>query len=306
MTIKSKGIDDNKDKIVRGDHSYDEGFKVLCKELFEEHYQVITDYELIFNSKRVDAVVILGEEPIDKKFDIFDYFKKYNIIEFKSEKDSFSTDRHLHKLLFYLAGLIDSEKEATFGNTTLTLISSVKPKKFLKIYESTTKKIKNGVYLIKGLFPIPLYLIIPREVDRKGELNRELALLKEFSGPKERKSYLQEILHKVINGDERFSSHLRFAFSLYRDEMAELARKEGLDMTLIEKNMLAWMEDFNLKERFINEGIELGEKRGERKGIIEGKMEDARKMLEKGLDIELIIEITGLPYETVSKLLDKV
>lgn len=62
-------------------------------------------------------------------------------------------------------------------------------------------------------------------------------------------------------------------------------------MTLIEKNLRAVIDDFNLKKIYFQDVRD--------EGIIEGKLEDARKMLEKGLDIELILEITGLPREQV-------
>ncbi len=38
------------------------------------------------------------------------------------------------------------------------------------------------------------------------------------------------------------------------------------------------------------------------KGKIEGKIEDAKKMLEKGLEIHLISEITGLTKEEIEDL----
>ena len=40
-----------------------------------------------------------------------------------------------------------------------------------------------------------------------------------------------------------------------------------------------------------------GEKRGKEDGIIEGKIQDAKNMLKKNMDIDLIEEITGLKRE---------
>lgn len=69
-------------------------------------------------------------------------------------------------------------------------------------------------------------------------------------------------------------------------------------MTLIERNLRAVIDDFNLKKIYFQDVRE--------EGMIAGKLEDARKMLEKGLDIELILEITGLPREQVEEQQDGV
>ena len=52
------------------------------------------------------------------------------------------------------------------------------------------------------------------------------------------------------------------------------------------------------KEKGIKEGI----KEGMKKGIKENKLETAKNMLNKGLDIELISECTGLDIKEIEKL----
>ena len=42
--------------------------------------------------------------------------------------------------------------------------------------------------------------------------------------------------------------------------------------------------------------------KGAREGFLEGKLEDARKMLDENIPIELISKITGLSIEDISKL----
>lgn len=57
-----------------------------------------------------------------------------------------------------------------------------------------------------------------------------------------------------------------------------------------------------LKERHDdgrNEGIAIGEKKGERKG----KIETARNMLKNGLSSDLIIKCTGISAQQISELL---
>lgn len=61
-------------------------------------------------------------------------------------------------------------------------------------------------------------------------------------------------------------------------------------MTMLERNMMSWIEDYNLKERFVNEGLE------------KGLMQTARRMKERGLELNLISDVTGLSEEVVSRL----
>lgn len=145
-----------------------------------------------------------------------------------------------------------------------------------------------GVDLISGLLPLPLHLIVPDEVE--GEFGEELLFLKEFAGAKERKGYLREMLRNLSAGDERYNSYLAYAFSLYRDEIEGLVCEEGVNMTMLERNMMSWIEDYNLKERFVNEGLE------------KGLMQTARRMKERGLELNLISDVTGLSEEVVSRL----
>ena len=57
-----------------------------------------------------------------------------------------------------------------------------------------------------------------------------------------------------------------------------------------------------LRKQGKQEGLEEGLEEGEKKGKQEAKLEDARRMLEKGYPIEDVCEITGLSLDEVEKL----
>ena len=61
-----------------------------------------------------------------------------------------------------------------------------------------------------------------------------------------------------------------------------------------------------VEQKLIEKGRKEGEKRGEEKGRKEGErkkaIETAKKMKEKGMDIQTIKEITGLSREKIEKL----
>ena len=54
----------------------------------------------------------------------------------------------------------------------------------------------------------------------------------------------------------------------------------------------------------MQEGIEIGEKKGREEGKQEERLEIARKMLGKGKSIEEIKEITGLTEEEIERIKD--
>ena len=71
-------------------------------------------------------------------------------------------------------------------------------------------------------------------------------------------------------------------------------------MTIVEKNIRAWVDDLGLKEQYMEEGIKEGIKEGKKTE----KIVIARKMLKKGVPIEDIMDFTGLSREEILKLRD--
>ncbi|SHG73120.1 conserved hypothetical protein (putative transposase or invertase), partial [Thermosyntropha lipolytica DSM 11003] len=83
-------------------------------------------------------------------------------------------------------------------------------------------------------------------------------------------------------------------------------RREDL-MTLAEKWRREGIEEGIRKgiEQGIAKGIEQGIAKGIEQGIEKGKEEAALNALQKGLDIETIVEITGLSVERIEELKKK-
>ena len=53
------------------------------------------------------------------------------------------------------------------------------------------------------------------------------------------------------------------------------------------------------------EGLAEGMKQGEKQGELKAKIETAKKMLAKGIPVEVVAECTGLVIEEVEKLIEK-
>ena len=246
---------------------------------------MITDFEITKLPKKADVLVVETEKPITKYVRIFDYFKKFNIIEFKSVRDPFRIVEDLPKIFIYAGGLLLNEERATIGNSTITILSSRKPKRLLSVYKKHVHKVQNGVYLIKTLIQVPVYIVCANEV--KGDLDGELALVKEFSTGNERVLFIEKILDEALKGNRQLKEFLHIAFSLYRAEINSILSKKGVSMTIVEKNIRAWNEQLGLRDEYKKEGEK------------DAKKHVAQRMLEKGFNIEDIMDTTELSREEV-------
>ena len=100
-----------------------------------------------------------------------------------------------------------------------------------------------------------------------------------------------------------------------REDMVKMASKENKLIENVVEDLDTMSADEN--ERFEafkrkvaiwesnmlkQEGLEEGEAKGRAEGRAEGKNEIAKKMKEKGIEIELIVETTGLTKEEVEAL----
>ena len=89
-------------------------------------------------------------------------------------------------------------------------------------------------------------------------------------------------------------------------EQAEIAKFSKTEYSNYEDSLRGYWDLTNAmgdaKKEGVEEGIVIGEKRGMKKGIEQGKREDAITMKQKGLPLELIAEITGLPLSEIEGL----
>ncbi|TQE48053.1 Rpn family recombination-promoting nuclease/putative transposase [Leptospira borgpetersenii] len=124
------------------------------------------------------------------------------------------------------------------------------------------------------------------------------------------------VVQKIREGDLEFISHLPGLFSLLVG-----IEEESKRVTILRKLLLYiyWVRDLKptefkrvlaiskleqyeeltmtTAERLISEGIQ----QGKIEGRIEEKLEDAGKMLKKGIDLKTVLEITGFSEKTLKE-----
>lgn len=88
-------------KKIKLNVGFDEFFKTSMKVYFSPYATVITNYEIIKLLQKVDLHIIEAEEPIEEHLELMKYFKRFNILEFKSETEKFVLNKDLYKIGIY-------------------------------------------------------------------------------------------------------------------------------------------------------------------------------------------------------------
>ncbi len=142
-------------------------------ELSESRDNLIFEKEYNLNSKplELDLLVIKKENDTEIKNEIGKFFRKHNIMEYKSPRDSLDIDV-LYKVLGYAClykaygKTLDAVKAE---DVTVSLVRHTKPQKlfqYLKERDISYRKYADGIFYLKGL-AFPVQIIITGEIGKK-------------------------------------------------------------------------------------------------------------------------------------------
>ena len=298
----------NKRKLQK---TFDEVFKKRAIAFFSKFAKVETEFELHRLPRKLDVLVIESDKPIGKHLDLMNYFKEFNIIEFKSESQGVKL-QDIYKTLYYISAFILRKKEK--GDISFTLITTKKPERFLETYHFLEKR--KGLYVMKIPGIIKIHCIVISELDKKTD--RELEFLQIFTAKKQREEIIREAIEKG------FGENLKDSFLLYREEVESILKEMGKDMTAIEERVWELAEEFGIREKSIQEGFQKGieqerliaqeeieksqrlvsirEKRAEHKS----KLRTAINVKKEGAELKFISRIVELPEAYLERFFKKV
>ena len=253
----------------------------FLNELLKDQEGKITDIQYLPNEK---LPISVG----DRKaiFDIYCTNEKGEqfIVEMQKAEQKFFKDR----TVFYSTFPIQEQarNRDKFWNFELKAVYTIGILDFV-FEESDPEKYRHDVKLTdqetKEVFYDKLtyiYLEMPKFNKSEKELKTRF----------EKWMYVLKNLPKL----ERVPVELKGQIFLKLFDTAEIAKLRPEEYKQYEASMNAY--------RDVKNSIDTAFEKGEIKGIEKGKIEDARKMLEKGLDIDLIIEITGLSRDKIKRL----
>ena len=232
----------------------------------------------------------LGSTELDRKaiFDLYcenDKGEKF-IVELQKTKQNFFKDRALYYSTFPIQ---EQAKKGTLWNFELKAVYTVaildfvfeedkqdveKYKYFVKLSDIETNK----VFYDKLTF---VYLEMPKFKKSLDEIETHF------------EKWLYVLRH--LNELEKIPAKLTERIFKKLFDVAEIAKFNREQLMAYEDSMKYYRDLKNSLDTKLKEGEEIGFK----KGIEQGKLETAKAMLAEGLDIKLIVKMTGLTEEMI-------
>jgi hypothetical protein len=274
--------------------TFDEFFKISSKTFFEkEGFSVETEVEIFHLPKRLDVLIVKNaDRSIPEDFTLFQYWKEFNLISFKSKPDTLEIS-DIWDSLIYFYGFINRNKESNFQNTTMSLLVNSHPRNFLKEYTDFCKELEPGVWEINSNF-CKVYLIELHKINLKG---MDRLYLGNFSTDKAFSNVLKEIENP--NKDSKESKWIDSIKNIIYDRIAAFEKDQEIRRKYMATVYEADITDL-VKPHLEKARLE-GREEGFQSGELKTKLETARKMKEEGDSINKIIRITSLTMDQLKE-----
>ncbi len=238
---------------------------------------------MLKSPKRLD-VLLTKQNTASVEFDIFNYFAPYNLVSYKSYGDAVRT-QDIYDLSIYTNLYLRENPRANYGNTTITLICSRTPRKFIREHKEYFIETCPGHFIGNyGMYKI--HIINIETIRLSGpdgvflsEFCRNIDRLSDQTEIKE-SGFPKQIIDKLLKGIIMRLS----IFEGKENNMVPVADVTELMRPQLEK---AW-----------DDGIEEGKKEGKKEGIAQ----TARRFKAAGVSLDIIIKATGLSKEEIQKL----
>jgi predicted transposase/invertase (TIGR01784 family) len=101
---------------------------------------------------------------------------------------------------------------------------------------------------------------------------------------------------------DRIPVELKEKIFLQLFETAEIAKLKPDEYKQYEASVNAYRDIFNIKNTYLEKGKMEGKIEGKIEGKLEGKLEVAKKMKNKGIELSIIMEMTGLTEQEIEEL----
>ena len=196
------------------------------------------EYELTKESPRIDFLVIKKTMDAVIDNDIGRIFRKHNIIEFKNPNDVLNIDV-IWKCIGYAGlykGLAKRVNEIPENELTISIFRSRKPVGVFNLCKREGKTVTNpypGVYYLEGFGPIPIQVIITR--DLKGDAFRALRIMATDADEDDIRKFLQVASgYKLPGMRQDANAVIRVSSSANRDAFDKVTKEDAMKDVLRE------------------------------------------------------------------------
>jgi len=246
--------------------------------------------ELILNTLplRVDMLVVKKKIPCDVQNEIGRLFRKYNLLEYKSPKDTLNYDVFLKGIAYvYLYKIKERHAEdISLDEITLTFIRERKP---VKLFE----KLKNEGFFIEekweGIYYITKEDYIHIQVVVTKELDRETHIWLNSLSANMSKDYIEELITTTqaleYNDDREYADSLWEVVASINKETVRKVRENDIMCKALAEIMKP-----EIDEAFDN-------------GMNDGKVLTFRNMIKDGMSREMAQKYSELSDELVEKVI---
>ena len=204
-----------------------------------------TEHELSRKPLRIDMLVIRKNKDIQIDNPIGAYFKKYNIVEYKSPDDGMTID-DFYKVIGYTGiykSLGKTSNEIPAEEISITMVRHSYPRELMKNLDACRADIieeTDGIFRVEGMFYIPIYIIVTSRLSgdhpglkmlsksvERDDLSRFIAYARRFKSKGDK-----ELINSILEISTRANIDI---FEKYKEEKAmgealrELMREEILE-----------------------------------------------------------------------------
>ena len=148
------------------------GFEAILRietHKYENKLCIHVEEEIGVMPPRTDFVVLVENEKVEFEKEIFQIFRKINILEYKNPDDALN-ERVIRKVCGYANLYISAaehEGERPAGEVTISIFRAVRNPELFKKMEADKTLVKSdtpGIYYVKGIVDLPFQIVITSEL----------------------------------------------------------------------------------------------------------------------------------------------
>ncbi|MBR1741618.1 MAG: hypothetical protein IJ733_07055 [Lachnospiraceae bacterium] len=197
------------------------------------------EYNLNKRPLEIDLLVIKKTAGVKIKNEIGKFFRRHNLLEYKSPEDSLSVDT-LYKVLAYAAlykSYGDTVDAISADDITVTLMREGNPEDLFLYLKEHGAEISNpfcGIYYLEEKYLFPVQIVVGKELDAASHV--WLRALSAHMQKQEMWNFLETVSRITEQGKREFADSVLEVSARANIELIELLRKEddGMSEALIE------------------------------------------------------------------------
>ena len=267
--------------------AYHPGFYSAAELEFREdadRLEFAKEYNLSKEPLRMDMLIILKNDDAPLKNDVGKIFRRHNIIEYKSPKESLNIDNY-YKALAYASLYKSSGKkvnEIDANEVTVSLFKDSYPRKLisnLKQNGAVIEQTFKGIYYVTGNILFPTQIVVMSQLE--DENHAAFRILSDHATERDVRAFLEGIDMNATQGEMENTKSVLTVSAMANAPLYKLLRSEDNMKSIIDE--------------MIEESLERREE--------QTKRESVAMLIKNGkLSLGDIAECIGLPIDTVKEI----